>query len=289
VSAAQMVGRSITWAEVYRGLARAPHGRLWGIPRGGAIVAGLTGRAVEDVESADAIVDDVIDSGATMARYRTLYPAKRTWALVTKHAGDGWLRFPWEHHDTTAELEDTVRRQLEWIGEDPMRPGLQATPARVLRALGELTSGYKENPGALLAVQFPEDGVDQMIVVRGVRFSSLCEHHMLPFTGTATVGYVPQPGRVVGLSKLARLVLCFARRLQVQERLTQQITAALDTHLGALGAGCVVRARHSCMAIRGVRANGEMVTSSLTGVLRVDGAARAEFLALARGDWTEGD
>lgn len=178
---------------------------------------------------------------------------------------------------------DAVVRLLEHVGEDPTRPGLADTPDRVLRSLAEMTSGYHDDPAAILARQFPDD-YDEMVVVRGVEFHSLCEHHLLGFAGTATVGYLPAPGKgVVGLSKLARLVDCFARRLQVQERLTTQVADAIEQHLQPSGVGVVVAARHSCMGCRGVRKPGaEMVTSALRGAMRTQPETRAEFLALAR-------
>lgn len=168
---------------------------------------------------------------------------------------------------------------LYHIGEDPGREGLLDTPARVARALREMTSGYEEDPAEILGTTF-DVACDELVVLRGIRFTSLCEHHMLPFTGTATVGYLPG-ARVVGLSKLARLVLCFARRLQVQERLTRQVARAIMEHLDAAGAGVVVRAHHHCMGCRGVKQpDAEMVTSAMLGAFRDDPAARAELLAL---------
>lgn len=180
--------------------------------------------------------------------------------------------------------ERAVRVLLDELGEDVDRPGLADTPARVVRALRELTSGHDVDPAELLAVTFPDE-YDEMVLVRGVDFTSLCEHHLLTFTGTATVAYIPTPGRgVVGLSKLARLVDCYARRLQVQERMTQQIALAIDKHLQPVGVGVVVRARHSCMGCRGVRKPGaEMVTSALLGAMRDEPQTRAEFLTLANG------
>lgn len=182
------------------------------------------------------------------------------------------------------DAEEAVRVLLVELGEDADRPGLLDTPARVVRALREMTDGYGIDPAELLAVQFPDD-YDEMVVVRGVEFHSLCEHHLLGFSGTATVAYIPTPGRgVVGLSKLARLVECFARRLQVQERMTMQIADAIDEHLAPVGVGVVVRARHSCMGCRGVRKPGaEMVTSALRGAMRDEPHTRAEFLSLADG------
>lgn len=169
---------------------------------------------------------------------------------------------------------------LELLGDDPDREGLTETPARVVRAMCEMTSGLREDPAAVLGTTFDVSS-DEMVVVTGVEFVSLCEHHLLPFTGTAAVGYLPVE-RVVGLSKLARLVDIYARRPQVQERMTRQITAALDEHLATKGAACVLRATHSCMSCRGVRKTAQMVTSSLTGAFRDEAETRGEFLALAR-------
>jgi GTP cyclohydrolase I len=178
------------------------------------------------------------------------------------------------------EAEMAVETILRWLGEDPERNGLRGTPARVVRALAELTGGYTQDPAAILATVF-DDSCDEMVVVRGVEFTSLCEHHLLPFLGVAAVGYLPN-GRVVGLSKLARLVECYARRLQVQERMTEQIADALDKHLVPLGVGVVLRAKHLCMGCRGVKQpTAEMVTSAVRGNLHELPAARAEFMQLA--------
>jgi GTP cyclohydrolase I len=184
-------------------------------------------------------------------------------------------------HNLTAvepcgDVEDAVLTILRWIGEDPDRDGLRDTPARVAKAWREMTSGYADDPAEILARTFDESS-DEMIVLRGISFYSTCEHHLLPFYGEATVGYLP--GKVVGISKLARLVECFARRLQIQERMTRQIAEAVETHLGARGVGVILRAHHLCMGCRGVRQEQtEMVTSSMLGTLRSDAASRSEFL-----------
>lgn len=154
------------------------------------------------------------------------------------------------------------------------------TALRWLRAMDEMTEGLETDPVKLLGTTFDEP-YDEMVVVSGMPFTSVCEHHLLPFSGTATIGYVPTE-RVVGLSKLARLVECFARRPQIQERLTKQLAEAVMDALGPLGVGVVVEGRHSCMALRGVRKPGLMTTSSMLGVLRTVPEARAEFLALVR-------
>jgi GTP cyclohydrolase I len=183
------------------------------------------------------------------------------------------LEFPAEH-----AASDAVTTILRFIGEDPSRDGLIDTPARVLKAWREMTSGYGDDPAEILARTFDETS-DEMVVLRGISFHSTCEHHLLPFYGEASVGYLP--GKVVGISKLARLVDCFGRRLQIQERLTRQIAESIEEHLDARGAGVVIRAHHLCMGCRGVRQEEtEMVTSAMLGTLRSDPMARAEFLRL---------
>jgi len=173
--------------------------------------------------------------------------------------------------------QDAVRVLLECIGEDPTREGLRDTPARVVKALREMTAGLQQDPRDVLGTVFNEHS-DQMVVVRGIRFSSLCEHHLLPFHGTVTVGYIPA-GRVIGLSKIPRLVQVFAKRPQVQERMTNQVAQALQDHLQCRGVGVVVKAHHACMGCRGVvQPDAEMITSALSGFMRDDAAARAELL-----------
>ncbi len=189
------------------------------------------------------------------------------------------------HHELVSlpsqrSAEDAIATLLRFIGEDTERDGLLDTPARVVRAWREMTSGYGEDPAEILSRTF-EESSDEMIVLRGISFYSVCEHHLLPFYGTAAVGYLP--GRVVGISKLARLVNCFARRLQIQERMTRQIAEAIEQHLEARGVGVVLRAHHLCMGCRGVRQEEtEMVTSSMLGTLRTNSTSRAEFFRLCK-------
>ena len=184
------------------------------------------------------------------------------------------LQFP------AAEAEEAVATLLRFIGEEPKRDGLRDTPARVVKAWREMTAGYAEEPAEILARTFDESS-DELVILRGISFYSTCEHHLLPFYGQAVVGYLP--GKVVGISKLARLVECFAKRLQVQERMTRQIAEAVEAHLEARGVGVVLRAHHLCMGCRGVRQEEtEMVTSSMLGTLRTDATSRAEFLKLCR-------
>jgi GTP cyclohydrolase I len=173
--------------------------------------------------------------------------------------------------------EEAVRQLLRHIGENPEREGLKRTPQRVVRALKEMTSGYAMNPKEILSTTF-SDPCDEMVVVRDIRFWSLCEHHMLPFHGIATVGYLPKE-RIIGLSKIGRLVHCFARRLQVQERLTQEIANALMENLKPSGVGVIVKATHLCMEMRGVKTPAEMLTSCLLGQFR-ELSTRSEFLSM---------
>jgi GTP cyclohydrolase I len=179
----------------------------------------------------------------------------------------------------TRVAEDGIRALLRLMGEDPLRTGLADTPARVVKAYLEMAD--RPDSVDVLLRQFedgPKDG--EMVTVRGIEFTSLCEHHLLPFTGTATIAYIPAGAKIVGLSKLPRLLHHYARRPQVQERLTGQVTKALDDHLDTNGAACRIEATHQCMSLRGVRAQvAAMVTTSLTGRFLENPATRAEFLA----------
>lgn len=257
---------------------------VFGVPRGGcvpaAMLAGLWGTKLLDSPHAGClVVDDLVDSGATRERYG----AYTFDALFHKTQGNDWIVLPWEIGDEAAGPTDAVIRLLQHIGEDPSRDGLLQTPQRVVAALGELTAGYRLDPAEVLAVQFDQDvAYTGIVVLRGIPFSSLCEHHLLPFTGTADVAYVPgASGRIVGLSKLARLVDIYARRLQVQERMTVQIVEALVAHLAPTAAACVVRGNHMCMSLRGVnKTSGGMVTSELRGAFYDDARSRAELMQL---------
>jgi GTP cyclohydrolase I len=179
-----------------------------------------------------------------------------------------------------AEVEAAVRTMIRWAGDDPDREGLQETPARVTRAFEEFFGGYAQDPSDFLAKTFEEvGGYDEMILLRGIRFESHCEHHMAPVIGHAWVGYVPN-GRVVGISKLARVVDVFARRLQVQEKMTAQIADTIDRILKPKGVGVVIKASHHCMTTRGVhKPDTDLVTSRMLGCLRDNAQARQEFLA----------
>ena len=181
---------------------------------------------------------------------------------------------------TRASLEEAVRTLLVEIGEDPSREGLARTPERVRRMYDELTAGYHVDPDALINGACFNVDYDEMVLVRDIEFFSLCEHHLLPFTGRAHVGYLPR-GRVIGLSKIPRIVDMYAHRLQVQERLTVQIADFLMERLEPKGVACVVEATHLCTMMRGVKKQeATMVTSSMTGTFRRDARTRAEFMGL---------
>src|SRR5271155_1652465 len=186
------------------------------------------------------------------------------------------------------KVEDAFRTIIKWIGEDPNRDGLAETPDRMVRAYREYFAGYYEDPEEVLRKTFSEvDGYDEMIVLRGVTFESHCEHHLAPIIGRVWVGYIPDR-RVVGISKLARVGEIFARRLQIQERLTAQIANAVENALNPRGVAVVVKAAHHCMISRGVHKRGsDLVTSRMLGVFRDQPMTRSEFLSLVNADITE--
>jgi len=187
-----------------------------------------------------------------------------------------------------ALLETRIREVISAIGDDPNRKGLKDTPDRVINSWRELFSGYdyaeSDVPEILKTFETDDFEYDEMVVLKDCEFCSTCEHHMLPFTGVAHVAYIPSGRIVVGLSKLARLVDVYARRLQVQERITDQVCNALHKHLKPLGAACVLEAHHMCLVCRGARKQtATMITSSLRGAFRDDASTRAEFLKLIGG------
>lgn len=182
---------------------------------------------------------------------------------------------------TRARAEDAVRTLIAWVGDDPDREGLKGTPRRVIRAWEEFFAGYEDDPVGYLTRTFEEvEGYDEMVVLRDIRFESHCEHHILPIIGQAHVAYLPT-NRVVGISKLARVVEAYARRLQIQEKLTAQIANTVNDVLRPQGVGVVVEAAHQCMTMRGVHKPGvTMVTSHMLGRFRSDSRTRREFMSL---------
>ena len=259
---------------------------IYGVPRGGIPVAYEVAKrlpgaeVVFDVNIADLIVDDIIDSGKTMERYARLEVPFL--ALVDKRKKDtdhGWVVFPWEQ-DEVRSKEDIPLRLLQAIGEDTTRDGLLNTPKRVVKSWEELYGGYKKKVSDVVTV-FENDGrYDEMVVLKDIEFFSTCEHHLLPFFGKAHIGYIPSR-KIIGISKLARILNIFARRAQVQERLTQQVADALwDILEEPIGVGVVLEAQHTCMLARGVKQSEAcMVTSALKGVLKTTSESRAEFMS----------
>lgn len=262
---------------------------VYGVPRGGSIIAGLLAAifpqdfaACGSPKGADVIVDDIVDSGRTKQCFAKHNAPFFSLIDISKDAPGLWVVFPWERvGDGTVDDcgQDICVRLLEYIGEDPRRGGLLKTPERFIRAWDHWASGYQQDPTALMKTF--DDGAeecDEMVLLRGIPVWSHCEHHLAPFFGEAHIAYVPNQ-RIIGLSKLSRIVDVFARRLQVQERLTNQIANALFDGLLPKGCGVMLECRHTCMESRGIQQSGIVTTTTaLRGVFREDAAARDEFL-----------
>lgn len=292
--------------DVYRSWARYEEVRtVYGIPRGGLPVAYRIAwelnKAFGWQPTVDAvhegrhdpngiIVDDIVDTGATILRYKdcgmpimsllvrdaTRLPAPDIWGK-SLHGSMDWVQFPWDEPGGGGP-KDSVVRILEYLGYDPRDPALLETPRRFLSWLDE----FRAEQPAPETTTFSGITYDQMVVVKDIPFISLCEHHLLPFTGKAHVAYIPIESKVIGLSKIARIVNWHARRLQVQERLTQEIMHSVSYETGCEHVGVVVSAEHSCMSVRGPKAQGSMtVTSALKGDFKTDSKTREEFLKLA--------
>ena len=191
-------------------------------------------------------------------------------------------RIPVSGRPGKSEVEAAFRTIIRWTGDDPDRQGLSETPARMVRAFGEYFAGYSQQPELILQKTFEEiEGYDEMIALRAIRFESHCEHHLAPIIGRAWVAYIPN-GRVVGISKLARVVEAYAKRLQIQEKMTAQIANTIDDVLKPKGVGVIVKATHHCMTARGVhKPESDLVTSRMLGCFRNDPLTRQEFLSLA--------
>lgn len=181
------------------------------------------------------------------------------------------------------EVEAAFRTIIRWTGDNPDRDGLLNTPARLARAYEEYFRGYNEDPERILSTTFEEtEGYDEMIILRGIRFESHCEHHIAPIIGRAWVAYIPN-GRVVGISKLARIVEVYAKRLQIQEKMTAQIANAINNVLQPQGVGVIIKAEHYCMTARGIMKPGtDLVTSRMLGIFRSNAATRQEFLSMVQ-------
>jgi GTP cyclohydrolase I len=280
-----------------------PSDVIYGIPRGGIVPALIVahqcgGVVTENIASATVIIDDLVDSGATADRYIHKVATRdycRFGALFSKGnhqyitgidlPESTWLVFPWEMSTEDHSKDDIVVRMLQAIvpADEQDRAGIAETPQRVVKAWDEWFGGYHVDLAEIFKTF--EDGAekcDEMVIVRDIPVYSHCEHHLAPFFGVAHIGYVPN-NKIVGLSKLSRLVDAFAHRLQVQERLTNQIADAMDTHLAPLGVGVVIECRHMCMESRGIRRQGsKTITSAMRGALLEKPAARAEFMSLIK-------
>lgn len=266
---------SATYPDDYRGAS------VYGIPRGGwcvaKIIEGLDlGVQTDDVLVADIIIDDLVDSGATMHKWTRRYPSKKFWTPFPEKP-EHWIVFPWEL-SKEMDARDPICRIFQLIGENPEREGLKATPDRVVRMWKEIYSGYDANIHDIMSAQFQAD-CDEMVICKDIEFYSTCEHHMLPFYGKVHIGYLPN-GVVIGVSKLARLVDAFARRLQIQEQMTYQIAEAIMKEIsGCQGVGVVVEGIHLCMRARGVgKQNASMTTSALLGSFKTS-ETRSEFFS----------
>jgi len=282
-----MQKRYIEWDEVFRML--RPIDRkdnvVYGVPKGGMIAAGFLQNATNtpNAKHANIILDDIVDSGRTKQFYEERFPIAKFYALIEHKDPNEWIVFPWERDHPLREdsVQENIVRQIEYIGEDPNREGLLETPNRVVRSWQELFAGYDQKLADVLKV-FDSDGYNQIVLLKDIEMYSMCEHHMLPFFGKAHVAYIPD-GKIIGISKLARLVDIYARRLQTQERIGEQVTCALMDSLRPLGAACIIEATHMCMRMRGIsKQQSTMVTSSLRGVFFENSKARAELMSLLR-------
>lgn len=274
---------TVGWEEVYRRLQDAPAGMLYGIPRGGAIVAGLTGRAVDSPTNADWLVDDVIDTGRTSQMASDKY-GKPVWSLFdrTRDAlGDHWVVLPWETNNEVVSrdlrLESLGRELLRTLGYNPAEPRLAETPRRWA---GWWREFIEYDPGKTDTV-FDVSDTDQIVTVSGINVWSMCEHHLLPFSAEISIGYIARD-RILGLSKFARIAHAKAHRLQLQERLVADIADEVSALTGSPDVAVVARGRHLCLESRGIRTPAVMTSSVMRGAFRERDSARAEFLALLK-------
>ena len=264
----------LTYNDIYekcKSVKIKPNSKIFGIPKGGLIPASIIANLNQSVlvdtpEESDYIIDDLIDSGKTKERYDKFN--KKFIALYGKPKE--WIIFPWELNETPAE--DSIIRLLQAIGENPKREGLIDTPKRHLKYLHEFL-----NPPEFNLTTFAKENYDEMIIVKDIEFYSLCEHHLLPFFGKAAIAYIPNKN-IVGLSKLPRVLEMFSRKLQNQERITNQVAEYLQENLNPKGVAVSLTARHLCMEMRGVRKQANTTTNKLIGVFKEDSKCREEFL-----------
>lgn len=286
---------------------------VYGVPRGGTVLATalsfrpgfrLLGSLTEPHDpDKTLVVDDIVDSGATALRYMSngyrflalLGKDPISSGLMLEHQDHirvkailkdpkEWVEFWWE--ETEGGAEDNVRRILQYLGEDVSRDGLKETPSRVARSWDEIYGGYTKDPKEVFKV-FDNESYDQMVLLKDIEFYSTCEHHMQPFFGKAHIAYIPRKGfnsKVIGVSKMARLLEIFSRRLQIQERIGEQVVTALMHYLNPEGAACLLEAQHLCMCARGVnKQTSVMTTSSLRGAFKDNAGTRAELFSMIYG------
>lgn len=282
--------RHIGWGEVYAFCRLVAGGKAYGVGVGGKVLAGIAQQncetdviVVDDIESADFVMMSVLEEGSASAE-RAKYGLPIV-AMIDKNQesmeDNSCVDFPWDDDRVEGPPVQSVIDQLTYLDEDPNRLELLDTPARYLKAMRELTSGYREDPVKQLGTLFKAEGRrGQTIVVKRIEFNSLCEHHMLPFNGSVDLAYMPDE-QIVGLSKVARLVRVFSRRFQVQERLAFSIAQTFDEVVKPLGLLVVVRGRHSCMSSRGIECqNGSMVVMETRGLIEQDPTRRSDALKL---------
>ena len=274
---------------------------IYGVPRGGLLFAQAlafkTGlhfitKLTHHPDKEVLVVDDIIDSGRTRERYKyydflSIHKSERERAINIEpfkfmHSVNEWVEYWWEENEMPAE--DSVTRMIQAIGDDPNRTGLLETPKRVVKSWDELFYGYKQNPKDVFKTFDEDHKFGGLVYLNNIEFYSTCEHHLLPFFGKALIAYIPN-GPVIGVSKLARLLDVFSRRLQIQERIAEQVTDALMEHLNPIGTACLIEAKHFCMACRGVKKqHSEMGYHSLKGVFLEDSykgiAARQELMTI---------
>ena len=266
---------------------------IYPVPRGGYLLGIILADSLklpvagckEVITNKTLIVDDLIDSGKTLSEFKdndkaVLYVkhGKKKLATYYLRETDAWIKFPDEKDD---EVQDHITRIMQYIGEDTQREGLLETPKRVQRAIDEIFSGYKQNPKDLMKT-FTQGTCKEMVILKNCEFYSTCEHHMFPFFGHISIGYLPNK-KVIGISKLARLVDLYSKRMQIQERMTAQIADTIMKELDAKGVYVVCEGVHFCMRSRGVKKqDASMITSAVRGTFLKDAKARQEFLTLIK-------
>jgi len=292
-TAPQLLSDVITIAK---SLASSEYTSIYPVPRGGMCFGVALSKEMnlpivlkDKISEKTLVVDDIIDRGTTRNYFPkndffSLHKSINTGFIKSKRTRwlyevDEWVHYFWEGEEEYRSIQDSVIRQLQYIGEDINREGLQETPKRVVNSWKELYSGYNRDPKKEIKI-FGSEGYDAIILLKDIELYSMCEHHMSPFIGKAHIAYIPKE-KIVGISKLARILEIFARRLQIQERIGNQVTEFLMNELDPLGAACIIEAQHLCMQMRGIqKQNSKMVTSSLKGIFLENQDTREELMKL---------